>query len=84
MGSGNKVSSEKKQEDVGPPHPDYKPVLDTSDLLDEDIHARYQQTIGMLREAVGLGRIDIQIHRTSQHPGQDTSRPSMGSSDTYP
>jgi len=54
-------NSEKKQDNVGPLHPDYKPELDTSDLLDTDLHARYQQIIGMLRWAVELGRIDIQI-----------------------
>jgi hypothetical protein len=41
-------SSEKKQDNVGQLHPDYKPELDTSDLLDQDLHERYQQIIGML------------------------------------
>lgn len=41
-------NSEKKQDNVGPLHPDYKPELDASDLLDEGLHARYQQKAYML------------------------------------
>ena len=37
----------------------YKPELDVSDELGEELHSRYMQLIGILRWAVELGRIDI-------------------------
>ena len=39
----------------------YKPELDTTDKCDKEHISRYQQLIGILRWAVELGRIDIQI-----------------------
>ena len=39
----------------------YKPELDFSPELPGPLHARYQQLIGILHWAIGLGRIDIYL-----------------------
>ena len=54
-------NAESRQEQVGPMHPDYKPELDSTPLLNAKLHQRYQQIVGGLRWAVEIGRIDIQI-----------------------
>lgn len=54
-------ASQNGKDKLGPLHTDYKPELDTSPLLDEDLHSRYQQIIGGLRWAVELGRVDINV-----------------------
>lgn len=50
-----------KRNHKGPLPPGYKPELDTTPELKADYVSRYQQLIGILRWAVELGRIDIQI-----------------------
>jgi hypothetical protein len=45
----------------GPLPPNYKPELETTDECDAHHISIYQQLIGILRWAVELGRIDIQI-----------------------
>ena len=43
------------------PYPSsYRPELDVSELLSDELINRYQQLIGMLRWSIELGRIDIQ------------------------
>jgi len=42
----------------------YRPELDITPVLDEDLASRYSQLIGMLRWAVELGRADI-LHEVS-------------------
>mmetsp|Transcript_10096 Transcript_10096/g.15277 ORF Transcript_10096/g.15277 Transcript_10096/m.15277 type:complete len:320 (+) Transcript_10096:3214-4173(+) len=54
-------SSQNGKEKLGPLRTDYKPELDTSPLLDDRLHSRYQQIIGGLRWAVELGRVDINV-----------------------
>ena len=52
------------------PYPSsYRPELDVSELLSDDLINRYQQLIGMLRWSIELGRIDIQteVSCLSQH-----------------
>ena len=39
----------------------YKPELDVSNELGEELHGRYRQLIGILRWAVELGRMDIHL-----------------------
>jgi len=60
-GESLKPYTKKERSHLGPIHPDYHPELESSDLLGDDLHSRYQQIIGMLRWAVELGRIDIQV-----------------------
>lgn len=55
-------NAESRREQVGPMHPDYKPELDSTPLLNAKLHQRYQQIVGGLRWAVEIGRIDIQIN----------------------
>ena len=50
-----------KRSHKGPLPPDYKPELDVTDECNGEHVSRYQQLIGILRWAVELGRIDIQI-----------------------
>lgn len=50
-----------KRNHKGPLPPGYKPELDTTPELRIEHVSRYQQLIGILRWAVELGRIDIQI-----------------------
>jgi hypothetical protein len=47
----------------------YRPELDTTDELDDNLSSRYSQLIGVLRWAVELGRIDIyyEVSVLSQH-----------------
>ena len=45
----------------GPLPPQYKPELDVTDECDAEHVSRFQQLIGILRWAVELGRIDIQV-----------------------
>jgi hypothetical protein len=47
----------------------YRPELDTTDELDDELSSRYSQLIGVLRWAVELGRIDIyyEVSVLSQH-----------------
>ena len=45
----------------GPLPHGYKPELDTTDECSDEHTSRYQQLIGILRWAVELGRVDIQI-----------------------
>ena len=49
--------------------PNYRPELDVSDVLGDELHSRYMQLIGVLRWAVELGRIDIatEVSLLSQH-----------------
>jgi len=58
---GKAPASQARRNQVGPLHPKYKPELDTSPILDDRLHSRYQQIIGGLRWAVELGRVDINI-----------------------
>lgn len=39
----------------------YRPEIDISEELSDDLVNRYQQYIGMLRWAIELGRIDIHV-----------------------
>jgi len=45
----------------GPLPTSYKPELDTTPECNEDLASRFRQIIGILRWAIELGRIDIQI-----------------------
>lgn len=50
----------------------YRPELDVSPLLGEELHSRYLQLIGILRWAIELGRVDIitEVSVLSQHQCQ--------------
>ena len=52
------------------PYPStYRPEIDVSELLNDEMISRYQQLIGILRWSIELGRIDIQteVSCLSQH-----------------
>ena len=54
-------SKTRKRPHKGPLPFGYKPELDMTDECDAEHHSRYQELIGILRWAVELGRIDIEI-----------------------
>ena len=64
----------KKRPHKGPLPPRYKPELDVTDECDAEHHSRYQQLIGILRWAIELGRIDIQIEVALMSQYQASSR----------
>lgn len=47
----------------------YRPEVDVTKVLGDDLHSRYLQLIGVLRWAIELGRIDIitEVSVLSQH-----------------
>ena len=57
---GRELKSGKRPHKGPLPH-GYKPELDVTDECDDAMTSRYQQLIGILRWAVELGRIDIQV-----------------------
>ena len=57
---GRELKSGKRPHKGPLPH-GYKPELDVTDECDADMTSRFQQLIGILRWAVELGRIDIQV-----------------------
>ena len=62
---GRKLTETKKGK-AERPHPEkYRPELDLSEELGDDLANRFQQCIGVLRWAVELGRIDI-AHEVSR------------------
>ena len=63
-----------KRPHKGPLLPGYKPELDVTDECDAEHHSRYQQLIGILRWAIELGRIDIQIEVALMSQYQASSR----------
>ena len=59
---GHKLKGPKNQDtSAGALPANYKPGLDVTEECDANYVSRYQQLIGILRWAVELGRIDIQI-----------------------
>lgn len=69
-GKSLKSYSRKSQDRPFPSH--YKPEVDVSPVLTEELHSRYLQLIGILRWSVELGRIDIitEVSVLSQHQCQ--------------
>ena len=55
------LKGKRNKANAGPLPSGYKPELDTTDECDAEHTSRYQQLIGILRWAVELGRIDIQV-----------------------
>ena len=63
-----------KRPHKGPLPSGYKPELDVTDECDAEYHSRFQQLIGILRWAVELGRIDIEIEVALMSQYQASSR----------
>ena len=58
---GMELKSGPRKQHKGPLPPTYKPELDVTKECDAEHVSRFQQLIGILRWAVELGRVDIQV-----------------------
>ena len=70
---GRELKSGKRPHKGPLPH-GYKAELDVTDKCDADMTSRFQQLIGILRWAVELGRIDIQVEVANMSQYQASPR----------